>query len=42
MTFDEPEDEELVQCAHCGHTWPVTELDNEDICPDCLLGEGDE
>lgn len=29
--------EELRKCARCGHTWPVSELDGNGVCPDCLL-----
>lgn len=32
----EGEDEELDQCSECGHTWPVSELE-DGACPDCLL-----
>ncbi|MGE0131510.1 MAG: hypothetical protein AB7U82_25795 [Blastocatellales bacterium] len=29
-------EEELAQCGECGHTWPVSELE-DGVCPDCLL-----
>jgi hypothetical protein len=29
-------EEELEQCAECGYTWPVSELE-DGVCPDCLL-----
>jgi hypothetical protein len=32
----EYDEDELDQCAECGHTWPASKLE-DGVCPDCLL-----
>ena len=29
-------EDELNQCAKCGHTWPAGKIE-DGVCPDCLL-----